>query len=140
VFNKAVSTISKLPIDDTGGAAYINKNSLEAMAESGKILTMKMWTGYQFKYVAITGMTVDKNPREDDVFRATLQLEEVPVLTMTVPSKPVTSAIQRSGAAKVITAVQGTLSRPLIALMNVDEAAGEEVTDGSYVKNAMEGY
>jgi hypothetical protein len=135
-FNKVVETISKLPIDDTGGAAFINKNSLEAMAESGKVLTMKMWTGYQFKYVVITGMTIDKQPQEDGVFRGTLQLKEMPVLTMTVPDKPVTSAVTRSTTAKVITAVQGTLSRPLIALMNVDEASGEEVTDGSFVKKA----
>jgi hypothetical protein len=55
--------------------AQMNKNSLEAMAESARVLTMKMWTGWHYKYVVITGLTIEKSPVEDSVFRATLQLQ-----------------------------------------------------------------
>jgi hypothetical protein len=64
---------------------YVNKNSLEAMAESCRVLCMKMWTGYEYKYVEITGMTHEKRPNEDDVFRASLTLQERPILSVSEP-------------------------------------------------------
>jgi hypothetical protein len=82
----SVSHIAKQIANVTGrlgsmdGASYINMNSLEAMADSCRTLCMKMWTGMEYKYVTITGMTPDKQPTEDDVFRVTLTLQEMPVL------------------------------------------------------------
>jgi hypothetical protein len=117
----AAEAAGKLPNMD--GVSFINKNSLEAMAESGRILTMKMWTGYQYKYVVITGMTIDKQPQEDDVFRGTLQLQEIPVLTMTEPDKKKVSGIDRNLAARAVSAVYRALSGPLILVTQVEDAA-----------------
>ena len=80
---QAAEFAGKLPGMD--GVSFINMNSLEAMAESCRTLCMKMWTGFDYKYVMITGMTHDKQPAEDDVFRATLTLQEMPVLSILRP-------------------------------------------------------
>jgi hypothetical protein len=117
----AAEMAGKLPNMD--GLSFINKNSLEAMAESGRILTMKMWTGYEYKYVVITGMTLDKQPQEDDSFRGTLQLQEVPVLTMTEPDKKKASVINREEAAKAVLKVHKALIEPLVAITQVKDAA-----------------
>jgi hypothetical protein len=66
--------------DSLGTTNTVNKNSLEAMAQSGQILILKTWLGFDYKYVTITGLSIDKTPTEDDVFRATVQLQEMPVL------------------------------------------------------------
>jgi hypothetical protein len=117
----AVEAAGKLP--NTDGVSFINKNSLEAMAESGRILTMKMWTGYQYKYAVITGMTINKQPQEDDVFRGTLQLQEMPILTMTVPDKKKGSVIDRNWAASAVFTVYKALSKPLVLVTQIEDAA-----------------
>jgi hypothetical protein len=63
--NQIAGLIGKLP--GMAGVSYINMNSLEAMADSCRTLCMKMWTGYEYKYVIITDMAYDKDPKEDDV-------------------------------------------------------------------------
>jgi hypothetical protein len=128
----AADMAGKLPESD--GVSYINKNSLEAMAESGKILTMKMWTGYHFKYVVITGMTKKKQPQEDGVFRGTLQLQELPILTMTVPDNMKVSDVNRSWASKAVVPgfvkaslmIQAPLVQALVSTLNVVEASGQK--------------
>jgi hypothetical protein len=92
----------------------INKNSLEAMAESNKILIMKMWTGWHYKYAAITGLTFDKNPLEDNMFRATLQLKEMPVLSLTQPkSLETTVQSKQSTLSTLLSSAYNTVSKPL---------------------------
>jgi hypothetical protein len=131
----------KMP--DTGGAATINKNSLEAMAESGKILTMKMWTGYHYKYAAITGLTINKRPGEDSVFRGTIQLQEVPILNMTVPQVKKTAEAKRdwSGIMGKITqaslGLQSMVVAPLIQHLGVVEASGQKNDLTGKVKDAV---
>jgi hypothetical protein len=56
--NTVVDTVGKLPGMD--GSAYINMNSLEAMADSCRTLCMKMWTGYDYKYVLITNYSIQE--------------------------------------------------------------------------------
>jgi hypothetical protein len=124
---KTASTVAefagKLPGMD--GVSYINKNSLEAMAESSRTLCMKMWTGYDYKFVSITGLTIEKQPLEDDVFRAAIQLEEMPVLNVSAPSPMAESSdVNRNWAVTAISAVQGALVTPLIAMTGVKKAAG----------------
>jgi len=118
---QAAEFAGKLP--DMNGASFINMNSLEAMAESCRTLCMKMWTGYDYKYVMITGMTHDKQPAEDYVFRAALTLQEMPVLAISRPKNPKPSTIDRNWAVTAISAVQGALVSPLIAMTGVKEAA-----------------
>jgi hypothetical protein len=120
--------ITKFP--GTDDASFLNKNSLEAMFDSQKILCMKMWSGYQYKYVLITGCTIEKQPYEDDVFRAALQLKELPVLTITPPkdAKP-PADIKRNWAAAAVRAVQGALIWPALQLTGVEKEAGELVNN-----------
>jgi hypothetical protein len=112
----------KLPGMD--GVSYINMNSLEAMADSCRTLCMKMWTGYDYKFVMITSMTYDKDPKEDDIFRATLTVQEMPVLAISKPRPLKANAIDRDWAATAVTAVQGALISPLVAMTGVKQAAG----------------
>jgi hypothetical protein len=118
----AAEFAGKLPGMD--GVSYINMNSLEAMADSCRTLCMKMWTGYDYKYVTITNLTYDKDPKEDDVFRATLTCQEMPVLAISKPAPLKVSSIDRNWAVTAVTAVQGALISPLVALTGVKQAAG----------------
>jgi hypothetical protein len=127
---------AKLP--DTQGVSFMNKNSLEAMAESGKVLTMKMWTGYDYKYVVITGLTLEKNPLEDDVYRGTLQVQELPVLTITKPKDGVLGGITRGSVITTISKAQSVLMEPLVALTGV-KAASDDATAWSDITKTMLG-
>jgi hypothetical protein len=120
----AAEFAGKLPGMD--GVSYINMNSLEAMADSCRTLCMKMWTGYDYKFVMITNMTYDKDPKEDNVFRAALTLQEMPVLAVSRPEPLKVNIIKRNWAATAITAVQGALVSPLVMLTGVKEAAGSD--------------
>jgi hypothetical protein len=137
-----IDIAGKLP--DTDGVSTINKNSLEAMAESGKILTMKMWTGYHYKYAVITGLSITKRPNEDSVFRGTIQLQELPVLTMTKPSTRKVSAVDRDWAAKGVLGkitkgslgMQSMIVAPLIQHLGVAAASGQTDDLTGAVKDA----
>jgi hypothetical protein len=122
----AAEFAGKLPGMD--GVSYINMNSLEAMADSCRTLCMKMWTGYDYKFVMITNMTYDKDPKEDNVFRATLTLQEMPVLAVSKPKPLKVNSIDRNWAVTAITAVQGALISPLVAMTGVKQAAGSSET------------
>jgi len=127
---QAAELAGKLPSMD--GASFINMNSLEAMADSCRTLCMKMWTGYDYKYVMITGMSPDKQPTEDDVFRVSLTLKEIPVLAISRPKDPKPSTIDRNWAVTAISAAQGFFVSPLIWMTDVRGAAkggktGEEM-------------
>jgi hypothetical protein len=136
-----VSIAGKLP--GTDGVSTINKNSLEAMAESGKILTMKMWTGYHYKYVCITGMTITKQPYEENIFRATLQLQEVPILNMTKPKKPQAGGTTRTltgllgAVTKLSMGMQSLIVQPLVQSLGVIEASGQKDSLASKVKASI---
>jgi hypothetical protein len=133
----AADFAGKLPGMD--GVSFINMNSLEAMADSGRVLCMKMWTGYDYKFVVITNFSYDKQPKEDGVFRGTIQCQEVPILQVTRPSQKKASIINRNWAVTAISAVQGTLTRPLIWLTQVEDAAGGSAAGGgsSMVKSML---
>jgi hypothetical protein len=119
--NTAAEFAGKLPGMD--GVSYINMNSLEAMADSCRTLCMKMWTGYDYKFAMITDLTYDKDPKEDDVFRASFKLQEMPVLTVTKPKNKDAVNIKRNWAVTAVTAVQGALISPLVAMTGVKQAA-----------------
>jgi hypothetical protein len=121
------------------GVSYINMNSLEAMADSCRTLCMKMWTGYDYKFVMITNMTYDKDPKEDDVFRATLTLQEMPVLAISKPDPLRINSIDRNWAVTAISAVQGALVTPLIAMTGVKKAAGGGSSGIDMIKQSIGG-
>jgi hypothetical protein len=131
----AGDALAKLPGGD--GAAYINMNSLEAMADSCRTLCMKMWTGYDYKFVMITGMTYDKQANEDDIFRATLSLQEMPILAVS-PPEPKTKGAPKLGAlAKIVGATQNALISPLIAFTGVKDAAEDTGGAAGKVKDML---
>jgi len=135
-FNQITDAAGKLP--DMNGIAYINMNSLEAMASSGRLLCMKMWTGYDYKYVVVTGMTSEKQPLEDDVYRVNLSLQEMPILAVSKP-KGVSSATGGNWVATVATAVQAASVVPLIAFTRVKTASGDDKTGMDIIKEAVGG-
>lgn len=122
MMSDASAAITKLP--SVNDVTYINKQSLDAMWEKSHLLCMKMWTGYDYKFVAITNMTVEKKPIEDDVFRVTLQVQEMPVLTTNAPKNARIKDARKLSFANAVSIAQGWLSSPLIALMGVRGASG----------------
>lgn len=128
--NSVLESAARLP--DAGGAAYINMHSLEAMQEAQVVLTFKMWTGYDYKYVMINKLSIVKNGLEDNVFRATMQLQEVPVLTVNA-ARDVTQpgGFNRNWAATAISFQNKALIDPLVALTGVGAASSGEANEWS---------
>jgi len=81
--NEAVQTALQLP--NTDGLSYVNKISLETMWKRSHFLVMKMWTGMYYEFVMISDMDISKEPKEDDVFRGSLRVQEMPVLCVNKP-------------------------------------------------------
>jgi hypothetical protein len=98
----------------------ININTLETMAENGHILKMKLWTGHEYKYVMLTGLTLDKRPTEDGVYRAAMTLREVPVLNITKPSPPQTAGALEEAAIELLNKTAKTQITPLTALTGLE--------------------
>ena len=134
----AAELVGRLPSMD--GVSYINMNSLEAMSESCRTLCMKMWTGFSYKYVQITNMTYNKQPLEDDVFRASLSLKEIPVLTLSPPKPPRNPNVtDRRWAAAAIGVSQSALVSPLVGMTGVRKAAGGGESAEGMIKGALGG-
>jgi len=77
--NPANSTALKGELNPTD---MVNKNSLDQMFERGSILEFKTWMGYDKKYVVITEKTAEKKGTEDDIWRVSLTVKEMPVLSL----------------------------------------------------------
>lgn len=104
--------------------AMANKNSLEAMWRAARPMTMKMWTGYHYKYVTITSLNIDKQPNEDDVFRATMGVQERPVLTLTNVRTDVVNPAPPSAVLKYASKVQKAMVMPFTEALGVRKASG----------------
>ena len=76
-----ISKVISSSVDDS------NKASLEAMWENRTILRMKYWNGWKFKYVAIENYTPSKDGTEEGFYQATLNVTEVPIMTVRKQSK-----------------------------------------------------
>lgn len=59
-----------------------NKQSLELMWKLRRIVKMKMWNSWEYKFVAITDIDISKEGTEDGVYEATLTVQEMPIATM----------------------------------------------------------
>lgn len=64
------------------GTPDYNKKSLEAMWRSRKILKLKTWDNWTYKYVAIVDMDITKEGTDDGVYEATLTVQEMPIMTV----------------------------------------------------------
>ena len=58
-----------------------NKNSIEYMWSNRRIIKMKMWNGWRFKYLVIKDFDVTKIGENGDFYEGTLTCQEVPILT-----------------------------------------------------------
>jgi hypothetical protein len=113
----------------------INKNSLDAMFESGKLLAFKTWMGTECKYVVIDEVSAEKRGLEDDVWRVSLSLSEMPVLSLTPLTGKISAvadqgwtlaAINKAGAIAGLPHLGSTI--PYFETL-AEDAEGE--TDGS---------
>lgn len=87
----------------TTSASY-NRNSLMAMARNRSVLKMKSWDSWDYKYVIIKDINISKEGMDDNYFRGSIDLQEVPVLTIGregVRSKKEISKL-RAGAGEAI--------------------------------------
>lgn len=58
-----------------------NKRSLEAMWRKRSIYRMKLWNSWRSVYVAITNLDVHKEPTEDNMYQASMTVQEMPMLS-----------------------------------------------------------
>lgn len=65
----------------TGTPDY-NKKSLEAMWRSRKIVKLKSWNSWNYKYVAITDIDITKEGTDDGIYEASITVQEVPMITI----------------------------------------------------------
>lgn len=59
-----------------------NKNSIEYMWRNRRILKLKMWNGWQFKYLVIRNFEVTKDGENGSFFEGTLTCQEMPIITL----------------------------------------------------------
>jgi hypothetical protein len=71
-----------------------NKASIEYMWKSRRVLKLKMWNGWKFKYLVIKDCDVTKNGEDGDFYTATLNCQELPVLTFRNQEKSALTALQ----------------------------------------------
>lgn len=60
----------------------INKYSIEHMRDARRILKMKWWNGWKFKYVMIEELEIGKKGTDEAFYEGRLTVTEVPVLTV----------------------------------------------------------
>ena len=58
-----------------------NKNSIEYMWRNRRVLKLKVWTGWQFKYLVIQNFEISKEGTNGDFFEGTLTCQEMPIIT-----------------------------------------------------------
>jgi hypothetical protein len=108
---------------------------------------MKMYDGWNFRYVVITDMQITKEPTEDGVEEAVLTLTEVPMMTLRSQSeaynmkKYSASAISlATGTAKASSAIwSGTkwvASKVADATVSAVKATSKFIADGDLTASA----
>ena len=77
-----------------------NKASIEYMWSSRRILKLKLWNGWKFKYLVIKDFDVTKVGENGDFYEGTLTCQEVPILTFRKQSESasLTALSKLSGA------------------------------------------
>lgn len=77
-----------------------NKASIEYMWSNRRILKLKLWNGWKFKYLIIKDFDVTKVGENGDFYEGTLTCQEVPILTFRAQAKSasLTALSKLSGA------------------------------------------
>ena len=99
-----------------------NKASLEAMWRGRRILKMKLWNGWKFKYLAIRDLDIQKTGVDGDFYTATLICQEMPILSMRQQSK--TSSLGLSAFSSALGKAQKAVVDTFISAMTA--FSGEE--------------
>lgn len=99
-----------------------NKASLEAMWRGRRILKLKLWNGWKFKYLAIRDLDIQKTGLDGDFYTATLICQEMPILSMRQQSK--TSSLGLSAFSSALGKAQKAVVDTFITAMTA--FSGEE--------------
>lgn len=99
-----------------------NKASLEAMWRGRRILKLKLWNGWKFKYLAIRDLDIQKTGLDGDFYTATLICQEMPILSMRQQSK--TSSLGISAFSSALGKAQKAVVDTFITAMTA--FSGEE--------------
>lgn len=60
----------------------VNKRSLESMRDARRIIKIKDWNGWKFKYLIIQNLTITKTGENANFYEASLTCQEVPIITL----------------------------------------------------------
>ena len=95
--------------------ADYNKASLEAMAQNRSRLRMKIWSGWDYKYVVVKSLVFSKVGQEQDYYRCSMEVVEMPVLSLKEP-KGSKFDYSESLSTKIITEA---VKKPLDAIFRI---------------------
>lgn len=115
----------------------VNKNSLDAMFARGSIVQFKTWMGFDYKYVIIADKTAEKRSTEDDVWRVSLTLKDLPILSLT-PARGVSNRVDRAWMINTINRYGEAVGSPRVSAqmpyyraLAVETEAEEGAGDGT---------
>lgn len=72
----------------------LNKDSLDLMVASGRILELKSWLNGVSKYVVVTNSKSVKKAEEEHAWRVSLECKEVPILTADTKDQSINSTLK----------------------------------------------
>lgn len=76
-----------------------NKNSIEYMWRNRRILKLKMWNGWKFKYLVIQDFECNKTGEDEDFYVGTITCQEVPILTFRKQTQTVLGVLSKISSA-----------------------------------------
>lgn len=76
-----------------------NKSSIEYMWRNRRILKLKMWNGWKFKYLVIQDFECNKTGEDGDFYVGTITCQEVPILTFRKQTQTVLGVLSKISSA-----------------------------------------
>lgn len=93
-----------------------NKASIEYMWQNRRILKMKVWNGWKFKYLVIKDCDITKTGENGDYYEGTLTCQEVPILTFRKQEASALSIMSRISSALGV--AQKAVTKAFISAMS----------------------
>lgn len=72
-----------------------NKASVEYMWANRRIIKLKLWNGWRFKYLVIKDLEINKKGEDGDFYEGSITCQEVPILTFRKQSKTSLSSLSK---------------------------------------------
>lgn len=104
----------------SGKSTDYNRRSLMSMSRRRTIIKYKHWASWELKNVAIVGLSISKVGTEDDYFRASVELQEMPILYI-APFNPIGKAKEPTG---LFVAASKVVKSAFEALIGIAEKSG----------------